>query len=75
VQAPEATDPDADPFVGLREAWPHLSPRQKAVLQLKYLADLTWDEVAVELGISVNQARYLARTAREVLRPFIDGTD
>lgn len=73
VQAPAPSDPDRDPFAGVREAWGHLSRREKAVVQLKFWAGLTWEEVASDLGISVNQARYAAKTAREAIHPYVYG--
>ena len=44
-----------------------LTPRYREVLTLKYLLELTWDEVASRLGLSTAGARKRAGLARKAL--------
>lgn len=45
----------------------NLEPRYKEVLTLKYLLELTWDEVAAKLGLSQAGARKRADLAKKAL--------
>jgi RNA polymerase sigma-70 factor (sigma-E family) len=77
-----AVGPAPDPLVGLEtraeliDALAHLTPRQRAVLVLRYFNDLTEAQTAEVLGCSPgtvksNASRGLARL-REVLAPIPD---
>ena len=44
-----------------------LTPRYREVLTLKYLLEMTWDEVAVRLGLSQAGARKRADLAKKAL--------
>jgi RNA polymerase sigma factor (sigma-70 family) len=57
-------DGDAKELAPLLES---LEPRYKDVLTLKYLLELTWDEVAVRLGLSHAGARKRADLAKRAL--------
>jgi RNA polymerase sigma-70 factor (ECF subfamily) len=60
----------ADDEDGARELAPlleSLEPRYKEVLTLKYLLEMTWDEVAATLGLSQAGARKRADLAKKAL--------
>lgn len=61
-------DPDADRRVVLRDALARLTPRQRAVLSLRYYEDLTEVETAGVLGCSVSTVKSTAREALARLR-------
>ncbi|NUR05613.1 MAG: SigE family RNA polymerase sigma factor [Nocardioidaceae bacterium] len=59
---------DPDDAIALREALAGLAPRQRAVLVLRYVEDLTERETAEVLGISVGTVKSQARDALARLR-------
>ena len=64
-----ADDPDAvERRLVLRDALARLTPKQRAVLSLRYLEDLTEVQSAAVLGCSVNTVKSQARQALERLR-------
>lgn len=72
-------DPDEAAFRrAIAEAMEELPPDQRAVVHLKLWEDLTFDEIAKVLDISINTAgsryRYALDKLRERLRPLYDET-
>lgn len=67
-----ATFPDAGAAVGLRDAlraaMADLTPRQRAAVALRYVHDLTDEEIAAALGVRPGTASSLLTRAREILR-------
>ena len=61
-------DADADRRVVLRDALARLTPRQRAVLSLRFYEDLTEAETAAVLGCSVSTVKSTAREALARLR-------
>lgn len=73
---PEASssEPSSD-RMALREALATLSPRQRAVLVLRYYDDLTEPATAEVLGISVGTVKSHARDGLARLRELLPGFD
>jgi RNA polymerase sigma-70 factor (ECF subfamily) len=72
-------DPDEAAFRrAIAEAMEELPPEQRAVVHLKLWEDLTFDEIAKVLDISINTAgsryRYALDKLRQRLRPLYDET-
>ncbi len=65
---PEQTHHDSTDRVSLLEDLRRLSPRQRAVLVLRYFDDLTEADTAAALGISVGSVKSHAREALARLR-------
>jgi RNA polymerase sigma-70 factor (sigma-E family) len=65
---PERTHHDSTDRVGLLEELRTLSPRQRAVLVLRYLDDLSEADTAAALGISQGTVKTYARDALARLR-------
>ena len=65
---PESTDDDRTDRIALLEDLRRLSPRQRAVLVLRYFDDLTEADTAAALGISVGTVKSHARDALARLR-------
>ena len=65
---PELAQPDSTDRVALLEDLRRLSPRQRAVLVLRYFDDLTEADTAAVLGISVGTVKSHARDALVRLR-------
>jgi len=65
---PERTHHDSTDRVALLEDLRRLSPRQRAVLVLRYFDDLTEADTAAALGISVGTVKSHVRDARARLR-------
>lgn len=65
---PETTRSDSTDRVALLEDLRRLSPRQRAVLVLRYFDDLTEVDTAAALGISVGTVKSHAREALALLR-------
>ena len=65
---PEATHHDSTDRIELLEDLRKLSPRQRAVLVLRYFDDLTEVDTAEALGISVGTVKSHARDALQRLR-------
>src|SRR5262245_6151998 len=55
----------------LRDALARLTPRQRAVLVLRFYEDLTESQTAVALGISPNTVKSQARVALQRLRELV----
>ena len=69
AQAPDvATGPPAGERLALRDALARLSPRQRAVLVLRYYDDLTEAATAEALGISIGTVKSHAREGLARLR-------
>ena len=68
-RAPEGRDPDDADL--LERALATLSPRQRAVVVLRYYDDLTERETADALGISVGTVKSHARDALARLRELV----
>lgn len=64
------TDPAADRLT-LRDALTRLTPKQRAVLVLRYYEDLTEAQAAAALGISVNTVKSQTRVALQRLRDLV----
>lgn len=64
---PAAPVDSDDAAAGLAPLLESLTPRYREVLTLKYLLELTWDEVASRLGLSRAGARKRADQARKAL--------
>ncbi len=60
--------PDVERRLVLRDALARLTPKQRAVLSLRFYEDLTDVQTAAVLGCSVNTVKSQARTALERLR-------
>lgn len=60
-------DEESDPEAELAPLMESLTPRYREVLTLKYLLEMTWEEVAVRLGLSQAGARKRALQARQAL--------
>lgn len=67
--SPATTHPD--PYPEVRAALAELSPRQRAATVLRYVEDLTPDEIAERMGIRASTVRALLYQSREKLR--VDG--
>jgi RNA polymerase sigma-70 factor (sigma-E family) len=65
-------DADLDEREALRRALATLSPRQRAVVVLRYYDDLTEKEIASVLGISVGTVRSQTSDGLAVLRRLLD---
>ncbi len=65
---PETIQHDSTDRISLLEDLRRLSPRQRAVLVLRYLDDLTEADTAAALGISVGSVKSYARDALASLR-------
>ena len=65
---PEATQHDSTDRIALLEDLRRLSPRQRAVLVLRYFDDLTEADTAAALGISVGTVKSHVRDALTRLR-------
>jgi len=65
---PEAMHHHSTDGIALLEELRRLSPRQRAVLVLRYFDDLTEADTAVALGISVGTVKSHARDGLERLR-------
>ena len=65
---PETTHHDSTERIALLEDLGRLSPRQRAVIVLRYLDDLTEADTAAVLGISVGAVKSYARDALARLR-------
>ncbi|GAB3264598.1 SigE family RNA polymerase sigma factor [Nocardioides dilutus] len=70
-----AAAPDVDGRLALRQALLGLAPRQRAVIVLRYYEDLTEQQTAAELGISVGTVKSQARDALSRLRELVPGLD
>jgi RNA polymerase sigma-70 factor (sigma-E family) len=66
--APARPDADVDLQVSLERALDQLTPRQRAVLVLRYYEDLTESATAQVLGIGVGTVKSLHRQALQKLR-------
>lgn len=69
---PERLHRDSTDLIALLEDLRTLSPRQRAVLVLRYLDDLTEADTAAALGISVGSVKSYAREALARLRHHSD---
>jgi RNA polymerase sigma-70 factor (sigma-E family) len=72
---PEAKHHDNTDRLALLEELRNLSPRQRAVLVLRYFDDLTEADTAAALGISVGTAKSHARSALARLRDQRSGEE
>lgn len=72
---PETTPPDATDRLALLEDLRRLSPRQRAVLVLRYFDDLTESDTAAALGISVGTVKSHTRDALARLRDHQSGEE
>lgn len=61
------TDTDESPEAELAPLMESLEPRYREVLTLKYLLEMTWEEVASRLGLSQAGARKRADLAKQAL--------
>ncbi|RYP83416.1 SigE family RNA polymerase sigma factor [Nocardioides guangzhouensis] len=68
AKVPEVMHQDGTDRIALLEDLRSLSPRQRAVLVLRYFDDLTEADTAAALGISVETVKSHARDALERLR-------
>ena len=77
VPLPERASAESvsDERVTLQAALAQLSPRQRAVVVLRYYEDLTEVETARALGISVGTVKSYAREALARLRDLVPGLD
>ncbi|WP_182526472.1 SigE family RNA polymerase sigma factor [Nocardioides dongkuii] len=66
-----ASGPDLDQREALRAALQQLSPRQRAVVVLRYYDDLTERETAEALGIGIGTVKSHARDALARLRTLV----
>ncbi|MBI3747186.1 MAG: sigma-70 family RNA polymerase sigma factor [Chloroflexi bacterium] len=71
ASTPDEIDP-AD-RVAVWAAVDHLPPRQRAVLYLRYRADLSYDRISMVMGITANGARNDASVATASLRRRLAG--
>jgi RNA polymerase sigma factor (sigma-70 family) len=60
--------PDVERRLVLRDALARLTPKQRAVLSLRFFEDLTEVQTAAVLGCSVSTVKSQTRTALERLR-------
>lgn len=72
---PETVQHDSTDRVALLEDLRRLSPRQRAVLVLRYFDDLTEADTAAALGISVGTVKSHARDALARLRDQLPGEE
>jgi RNA polymerase sigma-70 factor (sigma-E family) len=72
---PETTHRDSTDHISLLEDLRRLSPRQRAVLVLRYFDDLTEADTAAALGISVGSVKSYARDALGRLRQQQSGEE
>jgi RNA polymerase sigma-70 factor (sigma-E family) len=72
---PETTHHDSTDRISLLEDLRRLSPRQRAVLVLRYYDDLTEADTAAALGISVGSVKSYARDALVRLRQQQSGEE
>lgn len=72
---PESMHHDSTDRIGLLEDLRRLSPRQRAVLVLRYFDDLTEADTAAALGISVGTVKSHARGALARLREQQSGEE
>ncbi len=63
-----STEPDVDLRVALRHALADLTPKQRAVLVLRYFEDLTEAQTAAVLGVTVGTVKSGTRQALDRLR-------
>jgi RNA polymerase sigma-B factor len=61
--------------VTIARALEHISPRERAVLELRFVEDLTQSEIAARIGVSQMQVSRLLRHAVEQLRILARATD
>ena len=67
ICAPEAVEPGLSPGE-LEEALSGLPPVQQSILRLRYYSGLSFREIGMKLGISINTAASRSRYALEKLR-------
>ncbi len=70
-----ARSSDVDARLVLRQALGMLAPRQRAVIVLRYLDDLTEAQTADVLGVSVGTVKSQSRDALARLRGLVPGLD
>lgn len=67
--------PDVDALIAVWAEVDHLPDRQRAVLYLRYRADLSFDEIGQILGIGASSARGNASRGLATLRSRLAGRD
>lgn len=73
VPSPERLSREAEEHHRLREMLAHLSPRQRETLHLVFYQELTIEEAAHVLGISVGSARTHYERGKAQLRKMLNG--
>jgi RNA polymerase sigma-70 factor, ECF subfamily len=75
--APEAVAQEGEQAAQLRWALGRLPERQGQVMCLKYLEEMSYEEIAAELGTSTQHVGVILSRARESLRSLLEerGTD
>lgn len=68
---PSASDELEDVQTMLKRLWPLLPPKQQAVLTLRHLEGLSFEEIAEILGVAPSTARVQMKNARESLMKLI----
>lgn len=71
-QCPEATLSEGQGNKQLADAMQHLPLAQKAVVELKFFGQFTFDEIAEQLGISSNTAKSRLYTALAKLKTLME---
>jgi len=71
---PPPSDPPED-RLALREKLDCLAERDREILAAKYLQDLSYEEIAETLGLTVNAVRVRCCRARQALREQLSGSD
>ena len=72
---PAPAQPAADPSLDLRQRLRELPERDREILAARYLQELSYDEIAETLGVSVNTVRVRCFRAKQRLRVLLRGAD
>ncbi len=73
--APEAAAQDGERAALLRQALGRLPVRQGQVACLRYLEEMSYEEIAAELGMSVRHVGVILSRARESLRSMLEESE